>query len=149
MFRTCAVPDLTEKYEMMTRAGRSTAPSMVPATCPRRTSTQISTTELNIRNVAQDDLDELGAEQRRRIDDEHAAIMTRVPEIPFVVKRSPGEFQVDAELIVQQGADELVGGLQCEAREGEQLPSVQGLSRPPARRGAGALAVRSMGLYRR
>jgi hypothetical protein len=99
--------DLTEKYEMKTRAGDHGAFDGA-SNLPETQSTQISTTELNIRNVAQDDLDDLGREQRRKIDEEHAGIMKRVPEIPFVVKRTPGEFQVDAESIVQQGADELV-----------------------------------------
>lgn len=99
--------DLTEKYSTMTRAadqGALDGASNIPEPDARRP----SETELNIRNLAQDDLDQFGEEQKARIDDELSSITERASKIPFVVKRSQGEFRVKAEAIVQRAGAEMI-----------------------------------------
>lgn len=99
--------DLTEKYSTMTRAadqGALDGAGNIPEPDARRP----SETELNIRNLAQDDLDQFGEEQKARIDDELSSITERASKIPFVVKRSQGEFRVKAEAIVQRAGAEMI-----------------------------------------
>ena len=82
----CRLGDLTEKYSTMTRAadqGALDGAGNIPEPDARRP----SETELNIRNLAQDDLDQFGEEQKTKIDDELSSITERASKIPFVVKR--------------------------------------------------------------
>lgn len=110
--------EMQETLEITTRAadqgaldGRNDLPNS------HATSATPSATELSIRNLAQDRLDVLGKEDKAKIDEERTGITSRIPTIPFVVKRSPREFQVKAEAIVQEAGDELASVYQKKLEE--------------------------------
>lgn len=99
---------LTERYVIMSRAADNGALDGANE-LPYSDATQQSTTELNIHNVAQGDLDALGAEQTGAIHADQSKITTTTAAIPFTVWRSPAEFQLRAEALIQEAGHELIG----------------------------------------
>jgi hypothetical protein len=99
--------ELTERYVIMTRAADNGALDGANE-LPHSHATQQSTTELNIHNIAQGHLDELGAEQKGAIQVDESKITTQVAAIPFTVRRSPAEFQLRAEALIQEAGHELI-----------------------------------------
>lgn len=99
--------DLTDKYKTMTRAADQGAFDGAN-NFPDSSAARLTETELNIRNLAQGDLDEFGEEQKAKVDQELASITERASKVPFVVKRTPGELRVLAEAVVQESGHELI-----------------------------------------
>ena len=99
---------LTERYVIMSRAADNGALDGANE-LPYSDATQQSTTELNIHNVAQGDLEALGAEQSGAIYSDQSKITTTAAAIPFTVRRSPAEFQLRAEALIQEAGHELIG----------------------------------------
>ena len=99
---------LTERYVIMSRAADNGALDGANE-LPYSDATQQSATELNIHNVAQGDLDALGAEQTGAIHADQSKITTTAAAIPFTVRRSPAEFQLRAEALIQEAGHELIG----------------------------------------
>lgn len=93
--------ELTEKYELMTRAAESGAEDGA-SNDPPTGATQYTKTELQIINIAQTELDTFGEEQKRAIDKEVARISKDVASVPFVVSRSESEFRIVAEGIITE-----------------------------------------------
>lgn len=99
--------ELAEKYAIMTRAADNGALDGGNE-LPRSHETQRSTTELNIHNIAQGDLEELGSRQKSAIHVDQSSITKKAATIPFSIRRSPAEFQLRAEALVQEAGQELV-----------------------------------------
>lgn len=99
--------ELTDKYLTMTRAEDEGALDGAN-NVPKSDAVLLSKTEIRIRDLAQGDLDELGAEQRKIIDGELVDIATRSANIPFAINHTAGEFRVLAENIVQEAGQELI-----------------------------------------
>lgn len=99
---------LTERYVIMSRAADNGALDGANE-LPYSDATQQSTTELNVHNVAQGDLDALGAVQSGAIHSDQSKITTTAAAIPFTVRRSPAEFQLRAEALIQEAGHELIG----------------------------------------